>query len=77
MLQRNAAAEIEEDGAFHNYEEWARLGALPPFRCAVFTDARGRRCLTHRDFLRAREEGAFPVRYHWEVTAETKRPGRR
>jgi hypothetical protein len=77
MRQRDAAVEIEEDGAFHNYEEWARLGSLPPFRSAVCTDRRGRRCVTHRDFLRAREEDAFPVRYRWEATAETRRPGRR
>jgi hypothetical protein len=78
MLQgRDAAVEIEKDGEFRTYEEWARLGSLPPFRCATFTDARGRRCATHRDFLRAREEGAFPVRYRWEVTAETRPPGRR
>jgi hypothetical protein len=78
MLQeRDATVELEEDGEFRSYEEWARLGSLPPFRHAVFTDARGRRCLTHKDFLRAREEGAFPVRYHWQTTAETRRPGRR
>jgi hypothetical protein len=53
------------DGIFETYQEWARLGPLPPYRCAVFVDARGRRCLTHDDFLRARDEGAFPVHYHW------------
>lgn len=75
--QGEAVAAAEEDGAFHDYEEWARLGTLPPFRHAVFTDARGRRCMTHKDFLRAREEDAFPVGYRWEATAETRRPGRR
>ena len=74
--QRDRVVEPKEDGEFHNYEEWARLGPLPPFRSAVFTDARGRRCLTHKDFLRAREEGAFPIGYHWEASAETRRPGR-
>ncbi|HJU16280.1 MAG TPA: hypothetical protein VJ770_07395 [Stellaceae bacterium] len=73
--ERDAAVETPADGEFRTYEEWARLGPLPPFRCATFTDARGRRCVTHKDFLRAREEGAFPVRYHWERTAETRRPG--
>jgi|GEM_PF-2936026 hypothetical protein len=72
--QRDQAIETREDGEFRSYEEWARLGPLPPFRSAVFTDARGRRCVTHKDFLRAREEGAFPVTYHWETTAETKPP---
>lgn len=77
LQQREEAVAIEEDGAFRSYEEWARLGSLPPFRCAFFTDARGRRCVTHKDFLRARAEGAFPVRYHWQTTAETRPPGRR
>jgi hypothetical protein len=67
---------IAADGQFHSYEEWARLGPLPPFRSAVFIDARGRRCLTHRDFVRAREDGAFPVSYFWEATPETKPPGK-
>jgi hypothetical protein len=74
--QHDAVVEIE-DGEFRSYEEWARLGPLPPFRSAIFTDARGRRCVTHKDFLRAREEGAFPVGYRWETSAETKPPGRR
>ncbi|HXC90546.1 MAG TPA: hypothetical protein VNV18_10325 [Stellaceae bacterium] len=63
---------ITADGQFGSYEEWARLGPLPPFRSAVFVDALGRRCLTHRDFVRAREDGAFPVSYFWEATAETR-----
>ena len=63
------------DGEFLTYEEWARLGPLPPFRSAVFVDALGRRCLTHRDFVRAREDGAFPVRYFWEASSETRPPG--
>ena len=67
--QRDALA---ADGEFDSYEEWARLGPLPPFRSAIFIDALGRRCLTHRDFVRAREDGAFPVSYYWEPTAETK-----
>jgi hypothetical protein len=74
--QRDTVLERKEDGEFRSYEEWARLGPLPPFRSAVFTDARGRRCLTHKDFLRAREEGAFPVGYHWETSGKTGRPGR-
>jgi hypothetical protein len=54
-----------------------RLGPLPPYRSALFRDASGRRCLTRADFLRARDEGAFPVSYRWEVTAETEPPRRR
>ena len=64
MVDRSDAT-AEADGEFHSYEEWARLGPLPPFRSAVFVDARGRRCLTGDDFVRAREDGAFPVAYFW------------
>jgi hypothetical protein len=74
MHQRRAT--VDADGEFRSYEEWAQLGPLPPFRSAIFVDALGRRCLTHRHFVRAREDGAFPVSYHWEATPETKPPRR-
>lgn len=33
---------------------------------AICVDALGRRCHNGRDFARARDENAFPVRYFWE-----------
>ncbi|NII59803.1 hypothetical protein [Sphingomonas aerolata] len=33
---------------------------------AICVDALGRRCVTGREFMRARDEDAFPVRYFWE-----------
>jgi hypothetical protein len=33
---------------------------------AICVDALGRRCNIGADFARARDEGAFPVRYFWE-----------
>lgn len=35
-----------------------------PFRAICF-DARGRLCRSGADFMRARDEGAFPVRWVW------------
>ena len=60
-------------GEFGSYDEWARLGPQPPYRTATFFDAHGRRCITHRDFARARDDRAFPVRYRWERTELRKR----
>ncbi len=33
---------------------------------AICVDAFGRRCANGRDFGRAQDEGAFPVRYFWD-----------
>ena len=55
------------DGEFETYDEWARFGPHPPYRSAIFLDAHGRRCNTQRDFERARDDGAFPLRYYWET----------
>ena len=60
-------------GEFGTYDEWARLGPQPPYRAATFFDAHGRRCITQRDFARARDDRAFPVRYRWERTELRKR----
>jgi hypothetical protein len=35
---------------------------------AVCVDALGRRCSCGADFMRARDDDAFPVRYFWEMT---------
>jgi hypothetical protein len=60
-------------GEFGSYDEWARLGPQPPYRSATFFDAHGRRCITQRDFARARDDRAFPLRYRWERTERRKR----
>ena len=60
------------DGEFRSYGEWEKLGPEPPYRSATFFDAQGRRCMTQQDFARARDEGAFPVRYRWETTEPRK-----
>jgi len=59
--QQNTVAERDWDGEFGNYDEWATLGPQPPYRSATFLDAQGRRCVTQHDFVRARDDRAFPV----------------
>jgi hypothetical protein len=66
--QRKTVAQKDCHGEFETYDEWARFGPHPPYRSATFLDALGRRCITQQDFARAREDGAFPVRYYWQTT---------
>jgi hypothetical protein len=68
MKHRPKTVRVESwDGEFGTYDEWARLGPQPPYRSATFLDAQGRRCVTQQDFSRARDDGAFPLRYYWET----------
>lgn len=62
-------------GQFDTFDAWvatatARLtgatGSLGQDVPAICVDAKGRRCNIGRDFHRARDENAFPVRYFWE-----------
>src|SRR5262245_3390184 len=71
--RREAVAEKGWYGEFRTYEEWARLGPQPSYRSATFPDGRGRPCITQQDFVRARDDGAFPLRYRWEATEARKR----
>jgi hypothetical protein len=66
--RRKTVAQKDCHGEFETYDEWARFGPQPPYRSATFLDAQGRRCITKQDFARARNEGAFPVRYYWQTT---------
>ncbi len=54
----------EPDGAFRDFNDWVNhatsyIGGTN----ALCADARGRVCRIGGDFMRARDEGAFPVRY--------------
>jgi hypothetical protein len=71
--QQATVAEKDWDGEFATYDEWARFGPQPPYRSASFLDAQGRPCITEQDFARARDDGAFPVRYYWETTETRNR----
>jgi hypothetical protein len=57
-------------GYFHSYQDWVNKAqsrlASPDHRRAMCVDAKGRRCAIGRDFMLARDENAFPVRYFWE-----------
>lgn len=66
------------EGQFDTFEKWvARAHILLPGRKgsvgqdlpAICVDALGRRCHVGKDFMRARDEGAFPVRFFWECEA--------
>jgi hypothetical protein len=56
--------EREPDGEFRTFEQWVNkaaswIGGTNPL-CA---DAKGRVCRIGADMMRARDEGAFPVRF--------------
>ncbi len=36
---------------------------------SICVDAKGRRCAIGKDFMTARDEDAFPVRYFWDMVA--------
>ena len=70
--RQETVAKDDWDGEFESYNEWARLGPQPPYRSATFVDAQDRPCVTQQDFSRARDDGAFPVRYRWDTTEAEK-----
>lgn len=64
----------EHNQRFDSYEQWTAkasswLTRHPDFDAKSFRaycfDAKGRRCWIGADFQRARDEGAFPVRWLW------------
>ena len=70
--RRETIAEKGWDGEFETFDQWARFGPQPPYRSANFIDAQDRPCGTEHDFARARDDGAFPVRFRWETTKARK-----
>lgn len=57
-------------GEFRNFNHWVNYASGRIDKNAVCIDTKGRRCLIGRDFMRARDEGAFPVRYFWDCAPE-------
>jgi hypothetical protein len=58
-------------GEFSTFNDWVnraqRVLSVPSHKPnAICVDAKGRRCFIGADMARARDEGAFPVRYFWE-----------
>jgi hypothetical protein len=63
-------------GQFDTFDHWVsrassrlreRRGNQGEPIWAFCVDALGRRCHIGGDFMRARDEGAFPVRWFWEM----------
>lgn len=64
-------------GQFDTFQDWVNhatraltgeKGSVGEDLKAFCVDALGRRCHNGKDFQRARDEGAFPVRYFFEST---------
>lgn len=63
-------------GEFHDFQDWVNFaktrltGTYDPLMGgevkAICIDALGRRCTMGGHFMRARDEGAFPVRFFWD-----------
>ncbi len=56
-------------GQFETFQQWVNKAASRLDNKAVCIDAIGRRCLRGADFMRARDEKTFPVRYFWDMRA--------
>lgn len=64
----------EHDQRFDNFAQWfdegpSWLGRRGPTETAVCLDARNRLCVANADFMRARDQKAFPVRWLWPEDA--------
>lgn len=58
-------------GEFKTFEDWVRTAQrILAGYSAVCVDTLGRRCLIGRDFMRARDEQTFPLRYGWAGPAD-------
>lgn len=53
-------------GEFRSFDSWVNKATTWINRDAICVDAKGRRCLIGADFMRARDEDAFPVRFFWD-----------
>jgi hypothetical protein len=77
-MRPNIAGEFD---TFHDWVNRASRTIAEPY-CPVDTtgqtvraicvDTKGRRCQIGGDFMRARDEGAFPVVYFWDFDANGK-----
>lgn len=65
--------EREPDGEWRDFDDWVRnaTGNIGG-RNALCADARGRVCACGGDFMRARADGAFPVRFWHGAGAATE-----
>ncbi len=70
-------------GEFRDFSDWVSFASARLSGCegsvgqevpAICVDAKGRRCHVGKDFQRARDEDAFPVRYFWECDPADPQP---
>lgn len=63
------------EGQFDTFAQWVnrasiwltgRTGSVGEELRPICVDTLGRRCHNGKDFMRARDEGTFPVRFFWE-----------
>lgn len=62
------------EGQFPTFETWVNKASSwltgDTRGRAVCVDMKGRICSCGGDFMRARDENAFPVRFFWEMTTD-------
>jgi hypothetical protein len=78
---RAALPDREPDGEFQSFQEWVNKAASwIGGTNSLCVDAQGRICRMGMDFMRARDEGTFPVSFWfgagWESEAERRRSER-
>lgn len=63
---------------FHSFQQWVNKAPTWLTKDAICVDAKGRVCRIGRDFMRARDEDAFPVKffYEFDVQPEPTSPAR-
>ena len=78
ILREQSAFRPKIAGQFETFDAWVMRASrtISEPHCptdttgqtirAICVDAKGRRCQCGGDFMRARDEGAFPVVYFWE-----------
>lgn len=73
-------------GQFDTFDDWVNhasraltgfTGSVGEEIKAICVDSFGRRCHVGKDFMRARDEGAFPVRYFVTGTVRARRASAR
>jgi hypothetical protein len=63
------------DGQFTNYQQWVnKARSWIGDTNALVADAKGRICRIGLDMMRARDEGAFPVRFWFDEGHRAKPP---
>lgn len=64
----------EHNQQFDSFQQWVNMAPYwltghpkynERFYRAVCFDTKGRRCMVGADFMRARDEGTFPIRWWW------------